>query len=342
MFPFLINCIIIFNKVYSLKATSEKVDTLKQDFQKSLKYGGYIGFGALFSNIWERGKIIGIGNLESIQMITGFNIANHYAIVGKTVISSLSSPLITSFSGLSAQNDFKQIKKIYTIFFKYSLFFLLLITGFLFFIADFFIIFVYGESYLIFSWILKINLFTMIFRPLGAQFTAYIKALNKVKYIPLINTVSISILATLFFLGLATFGIYGAIVGLLIANVIIFILQLIINIKIEKIDLDLLKILLQYLFFFISLFIPLILDSLIFRDFYYTILSALNLLVFNFEYIQFFPLITFLLMFLVLLILTKIFTVRDIEYVETLLNEDKKSHYFIYKILGYLKKIVRK
>jgi len=197
---------------------------------------------------------------------------------------------------------------------------------------------VYGESYLIYSTIVKLYLITIIFTILGSIFIPLLNAKNKIKIIPLLTIINLSIIIPSFFIGIVFYGIVGAIIGLIISKFIVFIIQLILSIKIGNVKIKINKIFFQYLIFFISLFSAVILEELLFREMRIDVLQNLNLLFF--KNLNVLGLISFLIIYFLLNILFKIFSPKEIEVLEALLSSDKFQYRFIKKFLKFLKKIL--
>ncbi|GAI26912.1 unnamed protein product, partial [marine sediment metagenome] len=107
-----------------------------------------------------------------------------------------------------------QITQIYNMTFKYSLFLMLLISGALYILTDFFLVLVYGESYLIYSTIVKLYLITIIFSVLGNILIPLLNAKNKIKILPILTTINLFIIIPSFFIGIVFYGIIGVIIGL--------------------------------------------------------------------------------------------------------------------------------
>lgn len=326
LIPFGLNCIIFSNLYLKIKTTQEKKNLMKEDLHKITSYGTPLSIGILLNDIWKQMEIQIIGIIETPYLVTGYSISKNYSLIPLTATASFSNPLITTFSLLDVKNQHKQINQIYNIVFKYSLFFLLLITGTLFFLPEFFLSLVYGESFLSFSIILKLNLISIIFTSLGNILLPLLNAKNKVKIFPINVAFNILIIIPFFLTGLLLYGIIGMLFGLIIAKFLIFLIQILISIKIGKIKMNIYKIFFLYFFFFIALIITLILDFSIFKDFSFRI----PLVIF-----------TFLLIYLTLTLLFRIFSYNELLFLEEIFNSKKKYNIIIRKLLKFLKKIIR-
>ena len=106
-----------------------------------------------------------------------------------------------------------------------------------------------------------------------------------------------------------------------------------------KLKLNIKRIILQYLTFFISLGLTLFLEKLILNELNFIILQNLNLLLFT--NLQILSLLFFLIIFTVLNLLFKIFTKKDIKNLESFFDKDKKLHYLIKKCLNIFKRFLK-
>lgn len=338
LIPFIINCFIIPIKLYKVKNDNEKGESFKEISQKTFKYGFPISFGYLVYGFWKEIQIQGIGLFSTPENVTGYNISLSYSQFSEMLINSFYLPLFTSFSRLNSIQNKNQINLIYNLTLKYTLFLLLLVSGLLYFFGDFFLFLIYGESYLVFSFFLKLMIISTIFKVVGVPFDALLLAQNMGKYLAPIRLIMILIYASIFFTSLGYFGILGAIFGIIISNILISFLYLILTFKIVKVKLNLKKTFFQYLIFFIALGITLIFENLMLKTLNDTILLNLNLLVF--KYLPFLSISTFIIIFVFLNIILKIFSRKDIEYLELIFNREKKFDRLIRKSLRFLKKLI--
>ena len=338
LIPFLVSSL-IFIKIYlNIKTTEEAKGSFKDVLSKITKYGTPLGINVFLNETWKQFQTPIIGGFEPLSTITGFTISKYYSQISLTAASSFSNPLITSFSSLDAKNEHNQIAQIYNMIFKYSSFLMLLISGCLYILTEFFLVLVYGESYLIYSTIVKLYLLTIIFTVLGNIIIPLLNAKNKIKILPILTIINLLIIIPSFFIGIVFYGIVGAIIGLIISKFIVFLIQLIVSIKIGKVKIKIDKIFFQYLIFFISLFLTILLEEILFREIRISILQNLNLLFF--KDLKILGLLSFLIIYFLLNILFKIFSPKEIEIVEELLSTDKFQYRLIKKLLKFLKKIL--
>ena len=183
---------------------------------------------------------------------------------------------------------------------------LLLISGILFFTIEFFLDLLYGEPYLIYADVIKLYLISVIFVVLGNILVPLLNAKNKVKVIPFLTLSYLLIIALCFLTGLIFFGIIGAMYGLIVSKFIVFIIQLVVSFKIGGVRINYSKIFIQYGIFFCSLITGIILETIFFKNFRILFLNNLNLLVFN--KLQFLSLCSFLLIYIILTLFFKIFS----------------------------------
>jgi len=338
LIPFLFSCL-IFVKIYlKIKHTDEPKDSFKKVLSKITKYGTPLSINVFLNETWKQLQTPIIGGYEPLSTITGFTISKYYSQISLTAAASFSNPLITSFSSLDVKNEHNQIVQIYNMTFKYSLFLMLLISGGLFILADFFLMFVYGESYLIYSTIVKLYLISIIFTVLGNIFVPLLNAKNKIKILPILTSINLLIMIPSFFIGLVFYGIVGAIIGIIISKFMVFLVQLLASVKIGKVKIKIKKIFFQYLIFFISLFLAVFFEEILFREIRINVLQNLNLLFF--KNLEVLGLISFLIMYFLLNLLFKIFSSKEIELLEALISADKFPHRVIKRLLNFLKKIL--
>ena len=336
--PFLVSCF-IFLKIYTnIEPSEERKDSFKQIFSTITKYGTPLSVNVFLNETWKQTQIPIVSLFETSTTITGFSISKYYSLISQTAAAAFSNPLITSFSSLDVKNEQNQIAQIYNMTLKYSLFLILLISGVLFFLADFFLMLIYGESFLIYSTIVKLYLITIIFTVLGNIFVPLLNAINKIKIIPIITIVNLCVIIPSFIIGIAFYGMLGAIIGLIISKFIVFLIQLLLSIKIGHIKINIRKVFFQYLIFFISLSLSIFLEEILFKGIRITVLQNLNLLIFkDFEILS---LVTFLIMYFLLNIIFKIFSPNEIDYLEALIGTDKGHYRVIVRILRFLKKLL--
>jgi len=338
--PFLLNILVVFIILkYKIKKTNEEGVTFKETLKLLYKYGSILSFKNFVDSFYREFKIQAIGVSVDTEFVTGFNLARHYQEVSLEATRSLNQPLTISFSGLYSIKRFNQIEKIFKIIFSYSLFLILLITGFLFFFVELFLSLIYGESYLQFSLIVKLMLLSTIFALPGGFFFSLLRVSDKVKYSIPISIIFFSIRIPLFLLGLQYYGIEGSLIGLITAEILVFIILIILINKFFKIKLHFIKHIFPYFIFFISLGITLFLDYLFLSEFNTLVLESLNLHLIR--HLNFSSIIVFVLIYLFLIILFKVLTSDDIENIEVFFNKDKILHKFLRKGLKTLKRIIR-
>jgi O-antigen/teichoic acid export membrane protein len=336
--PFLLSGV-IFIRIYSkIKDSSESTDSSKNLLIKLSKYGTPLSINTFLNETWKQIQSPLIRLYEPPVTITGFTVSKYYSEISITASSSFSTPLLTSFSSLDAKSEQHQIGQIYNLIFKYSLFVLLLISGILFIFADFFLIFAYDQTYLIHVPIIRFYLLSIIFSALGNIFVPLLNGLNKVKLLPFLTLLNLLIIIPSFIIGLLISGIMGAIIGLIISKAIVFIIQIILSIKIAEIRLNLKRIIYQYISFFTALITAVILEVFIFKTIRMALLQPFNLPIF--EYFSFFSALSFLIIYLVLNNLFKIFSRDEIGYLELIISSDKKKNRFLISILNIFKRIL--
>jgi len=207
LIPFIINFFIILKIQMSLKKTEEESLTFFNVFKYLLKYGIHLSIRTYLSKFNREFRPQLVSFFEAPGTVTGYNIANHYSDVSYEAIGSFNRPLTISFSSLDASNKSEQIEKIYRNLFHYTVFFVLLITGILFFFTDIYVVIIYTASRLEYSTIIKLFIIAMIFNVQSSFFYSLLRASEKVKYIVPITLVSICIKIVAFILGLIFFGI---------------------------------------------------------------------------------------------------------------------------------------
>jgi len=204
--------------------------------------------------------------------------------------------------------------------------------------ADFFLIIIYGESYLIFSLLVKLSLISIIFNIQDSFLGSFLIASYRVKMLSIIVLVFGSLQLIFFAIGLIFFGIIGSVLFLTVSNIITLISYTIILNTLDM-KLKIIKPILLFSIFFISLLFALILEAFILKEIYLSILTDLNLLIFKY----FNPLSfgVFLLLFLILNILFKVVTISDIESLESFFVRDSPFYKFLRKIFTFSKKFLR-
>lgn len=337
--PFAINCVVVARIIYKLNENKDKSQKLIRTLKKLYSYGIHISIKSYFDGFYRQFRILTIGLVESSESALGFNIANNYNNVIFEAVSSFNKPLTVSFSNLYAKGDNEKILIIYNTAFKFSLFIILLITGILYFASDIFLFIVYGNLFLTYALLLKLMVISIAFNVLSPFFFSFLRASNRVKFLVPISMVNSLIRIIFFWIGLITFGIYGAVIlGILVANIVVMTILVFLNKKLLKINLNTLNLFYQYLLFFISLGSTLILEYLIFRPFNSYLSQLLNfpiLIHFNL-----FSLLFFLFSYLTLNLLFNILSNKDLEYINWIFDRDARPHKLIRKVTYLISKLV--
>ncbi|MFW9942040.1 MAG: oligosaccharide flippase family protein [Candidatus Thorarchaeota archaeon] len=341
LIPFTLNLLFIINIVYKIKSIKIEKESLKEDLGKVMRYGSFMGFSNIIGRLWKEAQFQGIGFFESSGAVTGYNIAWNYKDIGAYTVHSFNLPLLTSFTSLNTKENYNQIKKIFKVTYKITLFLLLLIVGLLFFSVNFLIDFIFLETRLKYSIFLKLMLIATVFSVLEKFVQNLLNSSNRVKIPFLLKIIEILYAVPLFFIGLIYFGVEGAIIlGLILGFILSTIIQIIVTRKIGNIKLNVKKILIQYITFFIPLGITIIFESLIFKKTSFRIIDGLGLSLFkNFDFLS---IGTFLILFISMNLVLKTVTSTDIEMFESLLNKDRSIDRILIKGLNILKKFTRK
>lgn len=331
IFPFFLKLFYVIKLYSKIQVRKSNKSSIKNFLSKTIKYGTPLSIGIGLLAFWKELQLQLLGIFEKISMVTGFMISRNYTTIASSSSQALTFPLTTTFSRLIHKNEQQQVVKIYNLTFKYSLFILQLISGILIFLADVFLIIVYGESYLIFSFLVKISFFIIIFQALEALLGAILNATNQVKYSPFFVLIYFSFNIPLFIIGLTFYGIYGAVFGLIISAICELIIQIYFSYKIGKIKINTPKILIQYLVFFLSLAGAYFINQIIRLFFNFDMALIFNSLIL--QELELIPIILFIVLFFILNLLFKTFTNKDKEYLYTYFNKDKISHSLMRKIL---------
>ncbi|MFX1375585.1 MAG: oligosaccharide flippase family protein [Promethearchaeota archaeon] len=339
--PFIISLLYILIKIAKIPPENNDKKSFKEDTSITFKFGNYIGISDLIDKMWRETQIQGISIFASEGAVTGYNIGLKYRNISLFSVTSFRFPLLTSFSSLNTKERHDQISKMYKITSKVTLFILLIISGVLFFTVDFFLDFFFTEDRLIYSNFLRLLVIATTFRILGYFVQTLLNAQYKVKISLLLNILSVSYTIPLFFLGLIYFGVEMAIFfGFILGNIISLIIQIFFSKKYGNVELNKKKIIIQYITFFVPFGITLILERLIFKEASLSFIQALGLSLFkNFD---FYSVGTFLILFILMNLLLKTVTRKDINNFETLLNEKRFIDRILIKLLNVLKKVTRK
>ena len=336
LIPLLISCFFFYKLYHKIEESEEERNSFKENISKITKFGTPLSISILMNEIWKQVRVQLIGSYETTDLVTGYTISKNYSSISTNALTSISSPLTISLSGLEAKKEKSQINIVFNTTFKFSLFLLLLLTGTLIFISDFFLIIVYGESYLTFSNIIKIYSITIIFTVLSNLFLPLLNAQNKAKFLPITTFINLLVIIPSFLIGLLSLGIVGAIYGLIFANFVTFLFQIYFCIKIGKVSLKLLKIFSQYIIFFLSLGIGIVLEIFVYKNLRYAFSQQFNLSFLNeFELLA---LITFFGLYILLTILLKTFSSTELDFLVSIFGKNKKLN-IIRKLLLLFKKI---
>jgi O-antigen/teichoic acid export membrane protein len=313
--PFLILCLTVFFKIKKLKNPNDKNISLKDFSQKSVKYGLPITFNYLTVSFWREIQLQGIGIFFNANFVTGYNIGLSYSNISSNVLTSLATPLITSFSRFQSGKKKNAIVSVYNQIIKYSQFFLLLLCGILWFAAETYLFFIYGQTYTDFAIILKLLTLSIIFDVLCIPFDAFVFAREKTKLIAFTRVVMFLLNLLFFFTGLFFLGIIGALLGIIISKIFKILLYAFSTKKFLKINLKYKSIIIQYITFFISIILN-------------TVLKYLFINIFNDFLLIFF----FFIIFLILTFLLKTFNKKDIRNIKIIFPKFGKRIEIIFKV----------
>jgi O-antigen/teichoic acid export membrane protein len=336
LIPFVISCFIFYRLYHKIEESEEEQNTFKQNISKITKYGTPLSLSILMNEIWKQIRVLLIGTYETTELVTGYSISLNYSSISTSAVTSISSPLTTSLSGLEAKKEKSQTNIVFNTTFKFSLFLLLLLTGILIFLSDFFLVIVFGESYLDFSYLIKAYSITIIFTVLSNLFIPLLNAQNKAKFLPFNTFFNLLVIIPSFLIGLLNLGIVGAIYGLIFANFVTFLFQIYFCIKIGKVTLNLFKIFSQYFTFFLSLGIAIILEIFVFKRLRYAFTQQFNLSFFN--ELEPLALFTFFGLYIFLTIIFKTFSSTELDFLESFFGENKKLN-LIRKLLKIFRKL---
>jgi len=339
LFPCIIDCFVFLYQLFKIEPTEEIGIKFRESIKLVLNYGTYVGTQLVTAQLWDQSKIQAIGVFETSHWVTGFNIGNHYSEIPKLFSTAITYPVRISFTHLYSKGEKEQVSKISKIVSSFAIFVILFIAGILFLVTDFFLFVVYGEDYLVYSTLVKLIILSIGYGVVISLFNTYLLATNKIKLIPFSALINFSIRLFFFFIGLIFFGLYGAIIGLIISNMILLLLSVLFIRKIFKIKLNIVKILLQYFIFYFSLGVSLILENLFLNSLNTRILEFFNLSFFN--HLPFLTIGIFIIFYFIINLIFKIFTKKDAEYIELIFTKDKISHKLIRRMSKILKRIMR-
>ena len=338
LIPFLMNIIIIIRKIYKIKVSGKSDTSIKNDFQDMVKYGSLVRAATFFTDIWAEIQTQSIGVFRP-ESVFGFKISRDLLSVSLNASSAIAIPLTISFTGFIAKEKKENIVAIYNLIMKYLIFFMVVLTGLLFFLADLFIAYIYGEPRLIYSDLVKLYLFTYVFLIVSGPVVSLLLAENKGKYLVLVRFIGFLLQVPLFLVLLIFFSFYYAIFGIIISNLLFSIMFLYLTIKVGKIKLNFKNIFFIYLIFFFSLGMTIILE-------YFLLDNLNNLLLLNlypmlFGNFNLFSLIVFFLVFMFLVIQFRVLTVSDINSLQKFFFKKSIIHKITNRALNFLKKILK-
>lgn len=338
LIPFLSNIVINARNIHGIKVSGKSSTPLRDDIQEMVKYGGLVRAATVFTDIWGEIQVQSIGFFKP-ESVLGFKISRDLLSVSVNASLAISYPLTVSFSSFIAKEKKDNIMAIYNLLLKYIIFLIEIITGLLFFCADIFIAFIYGEPRLIYSDIVKLYLFTFIFLIIASPLDSLLLAENKGKYLVLLRFIGLLLRLPLFLVLLVFFDLYYAIIGITISNFVFSAIYLFVTITIGNIKLNVKKIVYQYLIFFFALGFTLVLEFLILDTLNNLFLQFLGLQIFS--TFNIFSLIVFLLGYMLLIIEFRVLTVGDIKHLQSFFNKESLMHKMTNKALNFLKKILK-
>lgn len=337
--PVIFELLIFIKKIPKVKSKEVYGLKFKEFIKKVMGYGSFLRIENFVNSIWGEVQTVAIGTFESSRWVTGNSISKNYANTSSRFLGSLTNPLIYSLSSLDYKENYDKIISMFRIIFKYTSYVFLFIIGILFFLSDFFLNFIYGNDYLEFSSLLKLMQVSMVISIYPMLFGLLLRTTNKIRLIAILSSIFLPLHILSVFIGLINFGIYGMYFAIIFINIILLICEFILTVKLLKVNLDLSKIIIQYLSFFIALFISVILGNLIFDDLSYQFWVNSNLPIF--KHLNLVNILIFIIILFSLNITFKTLTKSDLEYIEMLFTKDTITHKYINKFLRLLKRFLR-
>ncbi|MBY8981486.1 MAG: oligosaccharide flippase family protein [Candidatus Lokiarchaeota archaeon] len=337
--PLIAEFLIFIFKIPKIESEREKGLSFVKVIRKIIAYGSFLRIENLISDLWRETQTQAIGGFESTEIVTGYNISRNYTHISNLFLSSITGPLIYSFSSLDYKEDYDKIMRMFKTILIYSLYLFLLLTGIFFFLSEFFLSFVYGNSYIQYSSIIKLMQISGVISIYPSLFGILLRTTNKIKILAITTMIAFPINVIFAFTGLFYFGIYGLLYAIIFFNALVLIAEIGLTIKLLKINLEYRKMLGLFLSFFIAVILTITLNDLLFDEVSKQLWSLSNLLIF--EYLNIFNILSFTLIFIVLNIIFKSFSKNDLDYIEMLFTKDKTTHKFIKKLLNILKKFLR-
>ena len=337
--PLIAEFLIFIFKIPKIESEREKGLSFVKVIRKIIAYGSFLRIENLISDLWRETQTQAIGGFESTEIVTGYNISRNYTHISNLFLSSITGPLIYSFSSLDYKEDYDKIMRMFKTILIYSLYLFLLLTGIFFFLSEFFLSFVYGNSYIQYSSIIKLMQISGVISIYPSLFGILLRTTNKIKILAITTMIAFPINVIFAFTGLFYFGIYGLLYAIIFFNALVLIAEIGLTIKLLKINLEYRKMFGLFLSFFIAVILTITLNDLLFDEVSKQLWSLSNLLIF--EYLNIFNILSFTLIFIVLNIIFKSFSKNDLDYIEMLFTKDKTTHKFIKKLLNILKKFLR-
>jgi O-antigen/teichoic acid export membrane protein len=313
--------------------------SFKSFIKKVLKYGSILRIQGFMGELWVQGQTQAISVYESPEWVTGYNLSRNYNRISGLFLNALNAPLLYSFSSLDYKQHYKKIIGMYKNVFYYSLFLFLIISGVLILLSDFFMGFVFGEDYIVYSILNKLTLISGVISIYASLYLILLRTTYRIKQQIYILVIGFPAQIILFFIGIVNFGIVGVLVIDIMFRIVTLSIICFVSIKVMKVDVNLLKILIFYGSFFFSIALSSFLDNLILKDLSFQFWELLNLSLFN--QLNFLNVLVFLILFLLLNIIFKTFTKTDLEYIERVFSRDKISHNAIRRFLHLFKRFLR-
>jgi len=339
LIPFIIVSFIFFIKVSKLKDLEGKSMNYKKFIIKVVRYGSFFRIQNMIGDLWNQVETQAIGIYEKLIWVTGYSISKNYTRISGLFLTSLNAPLIYSFSSLDYKKNEEKIAKMFVVINRFSLYIFLFLTGLLFFFSDFFLSFVYGEEYVIYSILIQLLLVSGAVSIYGSLYLLLLRTTNRIKQLIVIFLVGFPIQTIIFFVSLINFGIIGMLIADIIQRVIFLIIFSILSTKVIKINLNISKMVALFFSYFFSLFLGIILGNLFLNEISYQFWSVLNLMIF--KDLNILKILIFALSFIFLNILFRTISKVDIDYIELLFTKDNISHKNIKKLLVLFKKFLR-
>jgi len=337
LFPFIINCLIVTITYIKLRELGSDDFSFRKVSKTTIKYGSPLLLNYFNDAFWPEFQKIGIGFFNIGGTVAGFSAASSYSNISKAVLNSFSGSLIVSFSRMYTAKNVKNPEVTYNLVLKYSLFLICFVSGLLFVLTDFSLKLIYTEEYLSYSILFKILIITIPFQILINPFDANLSAKDKTKLIAPIKVITIIVQLISFFTLLVYFNVIGAVIGLLLAEIINFFFYLIIHFKIAKLRIQLKKFLFQFIIFFGTIFIITLIELIWLNNFYRTMMSNLNL-----DILMDFPIFSLILFFFIFFgfnFTFKIITKQDMESLEVLFSQKGFLNVVIRKVSKIIKKL---